>query len=119
MSKANYFEQAISWAKRRRITNLKANYEEFETPSAFSRPDEEQPYIPDITGRRTGRKFYVEIALKTENVRRIVSKWKLLSTLARHKGGKLFLLAPRGHKAFVERILDRYQITNAKLVYLG
>ncbi len=116
--KQTYFQQAIAWAKKRRLSNIKANHENFETPSAFSKADEERPYIPDITGKKMGGKFYVEIALKAENISRTVSKWKLLSTLATMKGGKLFLLAPRGHKAFVERVLDKYHLPNAKLVYI-
>jgi len=116
--KQSYFQRAINWAKKRSLSNLKANHEDFETPSQFSKEDEERPYIPDITGRKMGKKFYVEIALKVENVSRVVSKWKLLSTLASMKGGKLYLLAPRGHKAFVERVMEKYHLPNAQLVYI-
>lgn len=70
-----------------------------------------------MTGRKGGHKHDVEIALKTENVRKITSKWRLLSTFAGQRGGKLFLITPRGHKAFVERLLEKDPI-EAKLVYL-
>ena len=106
----SYFEKAIDWAKKRGFSNIKANMEEYEKPAQFSKPGEEAPYIPDITGLRTGGKSYIEIAVKTENMNRKVSKWKLLSTLAARKGGTLFLLAPRGHKRFAEDIVKDHHL---------
>jgi hypothetical protein len=117
MEKEAYFERALNWARQTGFYGLKANYEGYETPNQFTNPEEEQPYTPDITGNKTGGKSYIEIALKADNVRRRVSKWKLLNTLANMKGGKLFLLAPRGHKTFVEDIVKNHHL-NAKIVYL-
>ena len=105
-----YFERAIDWAKKRGFSNIKANYEEYETPGHFNREGEDDPYIPDITGLKTGGKSYIEIATKTDNVSRKVSKWKLLSTLAARKGGKLFLLTPRGHKRFAEELVKDHNL---------
>lgn len=118
MSKSSYFQQAIDWAKKRGLSNIRANWENFDPPSAFSRKKGDEPFIPDITGKKTGGKWYVEIAMKTENKKRLISKWKLLSTLAAMRGGKLFLLAPHGHKAFAERILNNYELPHTQLVYL-
>lgn len=111
MPDTDFFDKAIAWAQRQGLTNIKANHADFETPSQFKRPGEEQPIIPDITGFRTGNKNYIEIAEKTEEVQRTVSRWKLLSTMAAMKGGKLYLLAPRGHKAFTEDIVNRYNLS--------
>jgi len=105
-----YFEKAIDWAKKRGFSNIKANCEEYETPAQFNRQDEEDAFIPDITGLKTGGKSYIEIATKTENVSRKVSKWKLLSLLAARKGGKLFLLTPRGHKRFAEEVVKDHNL---------
>lgn len=110
-----YFEKAIHWAEKQGFSNIKANFEDYEAPVQFNKPGEDQPYIPDITGVKTGGKSYVEIALKSDNMTRKVSKWKLLSTLASRKGGKFFLLAPRGHKAFTQGIVERYNL-DAKIV---
>ena len=118
MAKKEYFKKAINWARKRGISSIRANYDGYEQPSVFSKVDGEKPFTPDITGRKLDGKFYIEIATKTENVQRNVSKWKLLSTLAKMKGGKLFLLVPKGHKAFTERILKRYSLNNTQLVYL-
>jgi hypothetical protein len=118
--KQDYFQPAIDWAKSLRLNNIKANYEGYESPRTFNRAEDDKDisFVPDITGRKRTNKFYVEIAMKADNTRKMVSKWKLLSTLASMKGGKLYLLAPRGHKAFVQRLLDRYQLPNAEVVYL-
>ena len=113
-----YIKKAIYWARNKGIASIKANCEGFEQPSQFTNLTGEQPYIPDVTGKWLGNKFYVEIANKTKNKQRSASKWKLLSTLARTQGGKLFLLAPKGHKAFAERILKECNLSNAQLIYL-
>lgn len=108
------FDKAIDWAKKRGFSNIKANHEEYESPAQFSTAGEEDPIIPDITGLRTGGKSYIEIATKTEEINKKISKWKLLGTLAARKGGKLFLLAPRGHKRFAEEIVRDHNL-NAEI----
>ena len=110
MSTTNYISSAIEWAQKKGFTQLKANHEDYESPSQFHKPDDETPFIPDITARKGDKKCYIEVATKTEDKGRMISKWKLLSTLAEMKGGKLFLLAPRGHKAFAERLLKKYNL---------
>ncbi|HMQ61769.1 MAG TPA: hypothetical protein PKE06_13940 [Flavilitoribacter sp.] len=117
MEKSDFFKPALEWAKRRGLSKIKANFTDYESPVHFTRRDEEQSFVPDITGYRLGVKHYVEIATKEEDVPKKVSKWKLMAKLAGMKGGRLFLLAPKGHKAFAERIVKRYNV-NAKVVYL-
>lgn len=90
--------------------NIKANIEEFETPSRLNRSGDDTAFIPDITGVINGRKSYFEIALKTEKMRPLITKWKLLSKIAAFKRGKLFLIVPHGNYAFTERILKKYGI---------
>lgn len=117
MSKNDFFEKAIRWTKKKGFSGIKANFGEYEAPVQYTKPNEEDTFTPDITGKKRGGKSYFEIALKADNMERKVTKWKLLSTLSSLKGGKLFLLAPSGHKAFTERILKKYNL-NAQLVYL-
>lgn len=117
MNNVHFIDKAVQWAKKQGFDQIKANCEEYETPTQYTRPGEESAFIPDVTGIQMGRKNYVEIAVKTENVRRKVSKWKLLSTLAGMKGGKLFLLAPRGHKSFAENVVKEHNLS-AQVVYL-
>jgi len=118
MSKHDYFQDAIDWAKSLSLSNFKANTDGYDSPNTLSQTDTDLSFTPDMTGRRRTNKFYLEIALKSEDKRELVSKWKLLSTLASMKGGKLYLLAPSGHKAFTERILSSHQLPNTELVAL-
>ncbi|MEM9917311.1 MAG: hypothetical protein AAF990_04405 [Bacteroidota bacterium] len=110
MKDAQLFEKVILWSKRKGFNNIKANTEGYETPSALKKPDGEV-YIPDLTGNQLGGKSYIEIALKEENSIDLVSKWKLYSTLAARKDGKLYLLAPKGHKAFTDKLVEKYNIS--------
>lgn len=110
MKDSKFFKKALNWAQNKGFKKIKANYGEFDNPKQFTRQKTGRSIVPDITAVNLGRKSYMEIALKTDDVRKKVSKWKLLSTLAKMKGGKLFLLAPRGHKAFTERLVDRYNL---------
>ena len=101
----------------RGFKKIKANTEDFNTPSKLNRERNDESFIPDITAVRNGRKSYFELALKTEKIRQVVTKWKLLSQLATFKRGKLFLIIPRGHYAFTKRVLKKYPI-EAKLIRL-
>lgn len=91
---------------------IKANLDDYDTPSRLSRKssDGEEAFIPDVTGILNGRKSYFEVAMKTDKIRQVVTKWKLLSNVARFKRGKLVLIVPRGHFAFTNRILNKYPI---------
>lgn len=115
MKNTELYERAIQWAKKNGFSNIKANTEEYDTPGGFTRKDSDDEYIPDISGVRLRGKSYVEIALKTEANDQQISKYKLLSTMASIKSGKLYLLAPKGHKAYIDKIVKQYNI-NADVV---
>jgi hypothetical protein len=95
--------------------NIKANAEAFDTPARLNRERDDEAYIPDITGVINGRKSYFELSIKTDKIRQVVTKWKLLSKLATFKRGKLFLVVPPGHYAFTNRVLKKYPI-EAKII---
>ena len=91
--------------------NVKANAEGYETPAKIRRSKESEEYfIPDVTGEVNGRKSYFELGMKSSDERDLVTKWRLLSSLAQFKHGKLYLAVPRGHMAFTNRILADYPI---------
>ena len=117
MKDNRFIKKAVQWAENHGFKNLKANLEGYETPTQFTSQESDKALIPDITGVQLGGKSYIEVATKTENINRSISKWKLLSTLADMKGGKLFLLAPKGHKHFTEQIVKERHL-NADVVYL-
>lgn len=99
---------------RKGFDDVRANIEGYETPAKIRRgQDSDEYYIPDVTGEVNGRKSYFELGLKTSDQkteREVVTKWRLLSNLAAHKNGKLYLAVPRGHMAFTNRILADYPI---------
>lgn len=108
--------KAVTWAQQKGFQKIKANFEDFEQPRSFTQPGSDEVIIPDVTGEKLGKKSYIEIAIKEENKQAIVSKWKLFSTLAARKGGKLYLLAARGHKSFAENIVKNHNLQNATVI---
>lgn len=115
MSKENFFDSAIEWTRKQGFSEIKANYSDYDAPISFQKPNSDASYTPDITGVKMGGKSFFEIVLKTEQVRQKVTKWMLLSTMAARKGGKLYLLAPRGHKSFAADIVEQHHL-NAQIV---
>lgn len=111
------YQKVIEWVEKRGYSEIKANIDEFDTPSKFVRKidGEEQDVIPDITALKHNRKAYFEIAQKVADSTLTVTKWKLLGTMAKVKKGKLFIMAPKGHKMFATKIINTYEI-NAELV---
>jgi hypothetical protein len=114
----NWIKKAITWAEKKGYKKVKANCEEYETPKSYTLVANEDTFIPDVTAARRGIRSYFEIALKTDDIQRRISKWKLMSQLAARNGGKLFLLAPRGHKAFAESVASQYRL-NVEVVTLN
>lgn len=105
------FEKAIQWVKNQGYDKIRANMDGFDAPSTFRRDTEGGEIMaPDITAVKSRRKSYFEIALKGEELEHSVSKWKLISAVATAQNGKLYLLAPHGHKAFAMRTVERHDI---------
>ena len=114
--KKSFLQQAIKWIQKKPITNLRSVAEGYEDPRSFYHKQSKADIKPDITIETPrGIKHYTEIAMKSENPQILVTKWKLLSMLAAMKRGNLYLLAPKGHKLFTQRLVKKYNI-NA-LVY--
>ena len=109
-------QKAVEWAERKGFKTIKAQLEDYEAPKGFSNSGSDEPIAPDVTGFLRGRKSYIDIAVKEEDPQILVSRWKLFGTLAARKGGKLYLLAARGHKAFAERIVKDYGLTHTTVV---
>ena len=106
------FERALKWVKSQGYDKIRANAEGFDAPSTFRRDTEDGEIMaPDITAVKSRKKSYFEIALKDDDLEHNVSKWKLISAVASAQNGRLFLLAPHGHKAFATRIVERHDIT--------
>jgi hypothetical protein len=99
-----------TYVTRNGFTEVKANIDGFEAPSALNNKGNEDRIIPDITGTRRGGRWYIEVVRKDADAEKTVSKWKLLSVLGRAKGGGLILISPPGSYAFAERLSKKHDI---------
>lgn len=90
--------------------SFKANLDPYEKPAQLVQNGTGDVFTPDITAIRNKQKSYFEIAQKNEDINRTVSKWKLLSALADMKGGKFYLISPRGHFRFAEELVSKYHL---------
>lgn len=111
--KKKFFQNALEWAERKGFHSIKASYGDFERPKSFKSMSTEDAVSPDMSAIKRTHKNYFEIGLKAKDeVRRIATKWKLLATLAAREGGKLYILAPRGHRSFVQGMVDQYKLNS-------
>lgn len=111
MSKDSYIKKAIDWVKKRSVTSLKAKADGFEEPKVFTNASTQATVQADISYEtQGGAQHFTDIALKTDDTRSLVTRWKLLSTRASLKKGKLHLLAPKGHKMFTQNLVQIYNI---------
>lgn len=114
------YEKAADWVRRKGYSTVKVNIdaEDFEKPASLSHAGEAETVItPDLTAMMRGNKCYFDIALKTDDKRSLVTRWKLFDRLAAMREGKLVLFTPHGHRAFVQRLVKGNEI-NAVLVNL-
>lgn len=109
--KAPFFGKAMEWVSIRSNGQFKANFEEHERPASFTNKDSEESFMPDISfSSHGGGRSFTEIAVKQVDEKLLVSRWKLLATIATVSNGKLFLLTPKGHKLFTQRLVDAHSI---------
>ena len=95
-------------------TDIKVDLEGYEQPAKLVRQSDDTEFIPDITARLSGKKFYFEIVRKTKEVSKLVAKWKLLSALSEIKDGDFKIFVPYGQMKFTKEILEKYRL-NAEI----
>ena len=110
MEKEVFIPQVIKWAKAHGFKEIQANMEGYEIPKSYERAADNERFVPDVTGVSMFIRHYLEVSMKTDQLRGSISKWKLLSELANMKGAKLYLLAPRGHVRFTKELIEQYNI---------
>ncbi len=111
MFKRDYFSKALNWVKNRGSHNIKAVSEGYDEPRVFTNKSTQAIVQADISYQTAnGAKHFTDIALKSDNVQKLVTRWKLLSIMAGLKRGKLHLLTPKGHKMFTQKIVNQYNI---------
>ena len=106
MSKEKYLDKVITWVEKRKISSLKSSFEGYEAPKIFTNQATQEQVQPDVSFTIDNATHYSEIALKCEDTRRLVTRWKLLSTMANVKKGQLHLFAPKGHKIFTKKLVE-------------
>jgi hypothetical protein len=114
------YDRVIDWLDRHGYKDIKANIEGYDTPMGFTQQKDGELLVPDVSAKSLSAKYYSEIAKKPKDkniIQDLVSKWKLLSFMAKRKGGKLYLFAPYGSKSFVRDMMQQYNI-DAELYYL-
>ncbi|TNE56386.1 MAG: hypothetical protein EP344_12685 [Bacteroidetes bacterium] len=111
------YDQALRWIHQRKFYGIKANVEPFDTPKTFHRQGDDLAITPDFTALRNEQKSFFDIVLKEDARRQIAGRWRLMQELAARNGGKLYLFAPKGHKAFAERLIGKYGL-DARIIPL-
>ncbi|MEZ5007232.1 MAG: hypothetical protein R2728_02025 [Chitinophagales bacterium] len=113
-----HMEKALEWVNRRKVEDVKANFEGYEAPKSYTNQRTDELVSPDISFLdERGVKNYVEIAMKSDTIRKSITKWKLLSTLASVKKGNLYLLTVRGSKSFIVNEVEKCNL-DAKIYSL-
>ncbi|QRR00510.1 hypothetical protein [Dyadobacter sandarakinus] len=110
MEKNLFIPLVVKWAKAHGFKDIQANLEGYEVPKSYERSGDNTRFTPDVTGVNMFNRHYLEVSVKTDQLRGSISKWKLLSELAGMKGAKLYLMAPRGHVRFTREVIDQYNI---------
>lgn len=113
MSKQAHIRKTMAWARAHGFDDIKANIPEDETcvpPIAYGRKDGEEAFVPDVTGESVHGMSYFEVVMKTDPMNHLISKLKLISVLAARRGGKLYLMAPKGHFQFARDVAQENQI---------
>lgn len=105
-----WLRKSVELVEKRGFKEVKSKLEGYETPFSFDQKNADTNYTPDITAVGNHGKAYFEIAYKTDDETALVSKWKLLSTIAEMKKGSLHIIVPYGQNKFTQELLERYNI---------
>ncbi|MFT5077328.1 MAG: hypothetical protein ACJAX7_002394 [Saprospiraceae bacterium] len=107
MKKDAYLEKAIEWAEKKDTISLKSISEGYEDPKIYISKTTQEEIQADVSYvTHGGVKHYSVVALKNENPKKTVAKWKVLSFFASMKKGRLHLLVPNGHKSYINRLVN-------------
>ena len=103
--------RVLEQVERSGFESIRADYPEMEKPARLVGQTNEDVFIPDVTAvTRTGSKAYFEISRKIDEPRKLVNKWKLLSTLAELKNGVFKIFVPHGAMRFTQELVNRHNI---------
>ncbi len=108
--------QIIPMLESQGYQNFRAEVPNYDDPNGFTlQNSDELRFVPDLSARKNDKKTYFDIASKKSDPQKLISKWKLLSTMANLRQGNFKIVAPRGTVLYTRGLLEKYQI-NAELV---
>ncbi len=110
-------DAAINYVTVRGYQEIKSTVEGYERPFQYTMQNKDVTFTPDITAKSRDKKHYFEVAQRTDDSSFIVSKWKLLSMLAKMQNGTFTILIPYGQNKFTEQLVMEHEI-EAELVKL-
>jgi hypothetical protein len=101
-----------SYLKKKGYENIRVQgMDEYDNPAHITRMGADEAFTPDLTARRNGAKHYFEVVNYSKNDKDLViSKWMILSTLAKQLRGKLHLMVPHGQMSYTNRIVQSNNI---------
>ncbi len=110
----------VQHLEKRGYQHIKADLDEYETPSKLTRKGSKESFIPNLTASKDdGSKYYFEIVTKDkQNQDKLISKWSMLSVFAEMRDGKLFLVVPNGKLRYTNRLLKENEQINADILQL-
>ncbi|MEQ8909555.1 MAG: hypothetical protein RIC95_10210 [Vicingaceae bacterium] len=105
-----WLQKSVELIEKRGFKEIKSKLDGYDEPISFDQKNSDTNYTPDITAVGNHGKAYFEIAQKTDDVTALVSKWKLLSTIAEMKQGSLHIIVPYGQNKFTQEVISKYNI---------
>jgi len=104
-------QNAIQKLKSLGFDEFKTDLPDYEQPNGFQQKNGTTKFVPDIVALRKGKKAYIEIAKKTDQIKPLVSKWKLLSTIASLNEVVFGIITPKGTVKFTKEVMETYNIS--------
>ena len=113
-------EDTIKALKKKGYKIFQAFHPDYEPPAEIKSTSQENGYTPDIKAKKNegDAPSYVDIAEKVskDQLQRLVTKWELLSTIAKIKHGQFFIVTPSGTITLTKDLLEKYQRITAETI---
>lgn len=104
-------ETAIPKLESLGFDNFRSELPDHMPPKGLTQKNGEINFFPDIVAIRNGKKAYIEIAKKTDQLLKLVSKWQLISASASANKEFFCIVASKGLVKFVKKILNTHNIS--------
>ncbi|MBF8148495.1 hypothetical protein ITJ86_01215 [Winogradskyella sp. F6397] len=113
---AEELSNSISYLEKLGYSNIKADFDGYESPKSYRKKGSDIDVTPDIVAEKEGRKHIFDLSLKSEKPRLLKSKWLFLNTLSQIKSYRFRLITMRGHYKFTNETVDAINLDTVKLL---